>query len=90
MNPLFNAMNNMTNNIPNQQMNDLRSMYQLFKSKGNPMVLFNQIAQRNPKMNPILGMLNQGQNPQQIFYNLCKQQGVDPQSILNQITGNNN
>lgn len=91
MNPLFNAINNnLPNNIPNQQLNDLRSMYQLFKSKGNPMMVFNQLTQNNPQMKQILELVRQGHNPQELFYNLCNQRGINPQTLINQITGGNN
>lgn len=52
----------------------------------NPMQLFSQLAMQNPRLQPILNALNGGANPQQLFYSMCQQRGVDPQAFLKSIT----
>lgn len=81
----FNTLN------PNNPMNfnnmaQYKSAYQLLKNSNNPMYVFQQMAQRNPQLQPIANMLKQGGNPQQIFYSLCQQRGINPQEFLNQLT----
>ena len=75
---------NMQNSNTNFQ---LHNMYKLLTESGNPMALFQQLAMKNPQMQPIVNMLNRGSSPQQIFNDLCRQRGVDPQQFLKSITG---
>lgn len=45
---------------------------------GNPMALM----QNNPQIAQVMQMC-QGQNPQIILENMCKQQGIDPNALIN-------
>ena len=72
----------------NQQTNNLQSMYNMFKNSRNPQELFMNYARNNPQMQPIMNALQSGGDPQQLFYSLCQQRGVNPQQFLNNITGN--
>ena len=81
----FNTLN------PNNPMNansmaSYRNAYQMLRNSNNPMALFQQMAKNNPQLQPIANMLMQGGNPQQIFYSMCKQRGIDPQAFISQIT----
>ena len=51
------------------------------------MQMFQQIAMKNPNMQPVLNMLNNGANPQQLFYQMCKQRGINPDEFIKNITG---
>ena len=51
---------------------------------GNPGVILQQLAQNNPQLASIVQMC-QGRNPQQVFYSLCQQRGINPEDILNQL-----
>lgn len=84
----FNALNP-GNPMNANKMGNLRNMYQSLVNSRNPMALFQQMAYRNPSLQPIAQALGNGANPQQIFNNLCSQRGIDPQEFLRQITGNN-
>lgn len=75
-NPLLNGL---------MQMGGIAPIIQAFKSGGNPNVLLRQMAQNNPQLQSIVQALDQGANPQQLFYNLCQQKGVEPNTILNQL-----
>ena len=82
----FNVIN------PNNPMNsnrigEMRNMYQAFQSAKNPMALFQQMAMRNPQMQQIYNMLKQGGNPQQLFENVCRQRGINPQELIKMIKG---
>lgn len=54
----------------------------------NPMQALSQMAMSNPSVQPIVQALNQGANPQQVFYSLCQQRGINPQEFLRNITDN--
>ena len=82
----FNSLN------PNAQFNanqmaGFRNMYQLLTQSSNPVQTFRQLAMNNPNLQPIVNMLNQGANPQQIFNNMCQQRGINPQEFLRNLTG---
>ena len=84
----FNVLNP-ANPMNANRMGNLRSMYQSLRSSNNPMALFQQMAYRNPQLQPIAQALGNGANPQQLFYSLCQQRGINPSEFLRQITGNN-
>lgn len=81
----FKVMNNTYANMPN--MNNIRQTYQMLKSKGDPMVLMQNMAQNSPQLKPILQAMNGGLSAQQIFNNLCQQRGIDPNEFIKNITG---
>lgn len=83
----FNALNP-ANPYNSNNMAGIRNIYQMMQN-GNPMQVFQQMAQSNPQLQPILNMLRNGGNPQQIFMNMCQQRGINPQQFINSITGKN-
>lgn len=82
MNPLGNGNINANNNVLSAQMRQniqqVKNMMNMFR--GNPMAL----VQQNPQIAQIMQMC-QGQNPQQLFYSLCSQRGINPNAILNEL-----
>lgn len=49
-----------------------------------------QMASGNPMANPQIAQVMQmcqGQNPEQVFYAMCKQRGIDPQAFLRELRG---
>ena len=86
----FNALNgqNINNNISPQSIQNIQSLYKLMCSN-NPMAVFQQLANNNPNLRPILDLVNKGNNPQQIFNYLCSQRGIDPTDFIKKITGCN-
>lgn len=66
--------------VQNGSLNQIKQMYNLFKISKNPQ----QIIMNNPQINEVIKMCN-GQNPKDVFYSLCKQKGVNPDDILNQM-----
>lgn len=76
----------MANPLLQPNMNQMKELYNAMRN-GNPMQVFNQMAQNNPNMKPILNLINNGHNPQQIFYQLCKQRGINPDEFIKNITG---
>lgn len=72
--------NNMQNGgLPPQLMQQIQQVKGLMAlSKGNPMA----ILQSNPQMQQVMQMCK-GQNPKAVFENMCKQQGINPDAIIN-------
>jgi hypothetical protein len=79
----FNALNPMNAD----SMAGIRNAYQMLTQSRNPMQVFQQLAQQNPRLQPAMQMLRQGINPQQIFNTMCQQRGINPQEFLRNITG---
>ena len=65
-------------------MTQLKNMLTLVNAQQNPQAILQQVAQKNPQMAQVMQLV-QGKNPQQVFYDMCKQKGVDPESILSQL-----
>lgn len=82
----FNTLNP-KNPYNTNNMAGIRNMYQMLTQSKNPMQTFQQLAYKNPQLQPIMKMLNRGANPQQIFTDMCRQRGINPQEFLKNITG---
>lgn len=78
MNPLGNGN---TGGLSPQMKQGIQQVKNLMRmANGNPM----SIMQQNPQLAQVMQMC-QGQNPQQVFLELCKQRGVDPNAFLNEL-----
>lgn len=66
--------------VQNSNLNQIKQMYDLFKISKNP----SQLIMNNPKIAEVIKMCN-GQNPKDVFYALCKERNIDPNSILNRL-----
>lgn len=52
----------------------------------NPQAMLTQMANTNPDIKRVMDLVNQnGGNAQQVFYQMAKEKGVDPESILSQL-----
>lgn len=85
MNP-FNIINP-ANPMNNNRIGQMKNMLDTFRNSKNPMALFQQMAQRNPQFQPVIKMMQQGMNPNQIFESVCKERGINPQEFLNMFKG---
>ena len=74
------------NNVQNTNLNEL---YNVLMTSKNPMQAVSNIAKNNPRMAPILNMLNNGISPEQIFMSMCQQRGINPQDFLNKMANTN-
>lgn len=77
MNPLGNTNTQLSPQIM-QGIRQVKGMMQMMN--GNPTAL----AQQNPMFNQVMQMCK-GQNPQQLFTDMCKAKGIDPNAILNEL-----
>ena len=64
----------------------LKNLYKTIKSAGNPQMMLNQMASNNPQLKQAMDFVNQnGGNPQQAFYKLAKDKGINPEDILKEL-----
>ena len=78
MNPLGNGN---IGGLPPQMSQNIQQIKSLMRmANGNPMAL----AQQNPMFAQVMNMCK-GQNPQQMFYAMCQQKGINPNVILNEL-----
>lgn len=82
MNPIFQA----TQVQP--VVNQISQMYKTFNSMGNPMMVMQQMAIKNPQLQPVVQMLQHGANPEMIFKQMCQQRNIDPDYAISQIKAN--
>ena len=91
MNPLNNNFNNtMINQNKNTFLNSpqflqLKQMYKTARMAQNPNIIIQQLANSNPEISQTIQML-QGKNLEQVFYEGCKMNGIDPQTILKELS----
>lgn len=80
MNPLGNG--NIVGITPQmrQGIQQVKGLIQM--ASGNPMAL----VQQNPQLAQVMQMC-QGQNPEQVFYAMCKQRGIDANAFLQELRG---
>lgn len=76
--------NSIYNSIQTTQMNGLGQIYSAMQSN-NPMQIFHSLAQGNPQLQPIVQMLQNGNNPETIFRALARQRGIDPNQFINNL-----
>lgn len=71
MNQLYQELNPQSSPMPVQQNNFVNGI--------------NNLLQSNPGLKDIIGMIKNGANPKQMFFELAKKKGVDPNTILSQL-----
>jgi hypothetical protein len=75
-----------------QPTNNLSTITSMLKGVKNPTDMLMNMAKNNPQANMILNAMKSGGNPKDMFYELAKQRGVNPEEIINiakNISGNN-
>lgn len=78
----FNSDNNQASNS-SVNFNDI---YKMLTNSRNPMETFNSIVKNNPKMAPVMTLLNNGYSPQMVFNAMCQQRGINPQDFIKNLT----
>lgn len=88
MNSLYQQMNPqaMTQmpNINNGMVQSIKNMMNMCKAAQNPQKMIEVLAGQNPQISGVMKMLG-GKNPKDVFYEQCKQQGIDPNTVLNML-----
>ena len=81
MNSLFQQLNPSTS-----QINPVVQMFKTMQKSNNPQQLLINMAQQNPKTKEVLDFIkSSNQSPKDLFYQLAKQKGVDPNQILDML-----
>lgn len=77
----MNPLNTITSNLGN-----IGAMANMFKSlkSGNVDAMAQALMQQNPQFKQFVDSM-QGKNPEQIFNEQCKKQGINPQQALQQV-----
>ena len=69
-------------------MQQIRQMIDMVNGAQNPRAMINQMLNNNQQMKPVMDAINAaGGDPQKAFYSMAEKMGVDPQEILNMISG---
>ena len=71
MNQLYQQLNQSSNVAPATQNNFVNEI--------------NNLLQNNPQLKSIMNMIKNGGNPKQMFFEMAKQKGIDPNTILSQL-----
>ena len=77
MNPLMGLIGGMGGNNPMAAMAQAINVINQIKQNGNPQAAINAMAQQNLNVKKAMEMC-QGKNPQQVFEQICRQNGIDP------------
>ena len=58
-------------------------MLNTVRAAQNPQLLLQNMINQNPQMKSVIQLVNNsGKSPKDLFYEIAKQQGVDPEVIL--------
>ena len=57
-------------------------MWNLLKNSNNPQKMMQNLMMQNPQFKQLISTVNSLGDPQKAFYEAAKQQGVDPNSVL--------
>lgn len=70
----------------NQNAETAKSIFSMLNGSSNPYQLLINMATKNPMIKNIMDSADKsGKSYQDMFYELAKQRGVDPNSIINQL-----
>lgn len=84
MNPLMGMMGNAGGNNPMSAISQAMQVVNQIKQLGNPQAAMNILAQQNPNIKKAMDMCL-GKNPQQVFEQMCQQNGMDLGQIAKMI-----
>lgn len=92
-NPLMGMMGGAPASSPSMGTNNLmqaaqsaKRMMGMLQAVKDPQQALMIAAQQNPQLNAVMQMC-QGKDPQSVFYEQCKKQGVDPNTVINALKG---
>lgn len=74
-NPLIGMLGGRNN--PMATMGQAMQMVNQIRQSGNPQAAITMMAQQNPNVKKAMEMC-QGKNPEQVFKQMCQQNGIDP------------
>lgn len=76
----------MNSQLNPQTIQQIKGIMNQIKMAQNPQYALNQIVMNNPQFAQVVNLIkSMGGNPQQAFYSLAQQRGIDPQAVLNEL-----
>ena len=67
-----------------QRIQQIKGLMNQVKAAQNPQLMLNQLISTNPQLQNALNFIKQnGGDPRTAFFNYARQQGINPQEILN-------
>ena len=69
-----------------QAVQSAKKMMGMLQGVSNPQQILMTAAQQSPELGAVMQMVG-GRNPQEVFYEQCKKNGVDPNTIINALRG---
>lgn len=84
MNSLYQQMMGNQSLPPN--LAQIKQLMNVFRNAKNPQQMITNMANQNPQIKQVMDMVqNSGKSPKDLFYEMAKQKGVDPNQILNML-----
>lgn len=77
-----NDLLNMLSKSSQPATNGFANIANMIKGAKDPKTILEKMASNNPQANMIMNMIKNGNNPRDMFYNLCKQKGVNPDDVI--------
>lgn len=81
-NSLYQQLNPQAGTINPAAVQSVKGMMNMFKSAGNPRQMLSAMAAQNPQLAGVMSMVG-GKNPKDVFYEQCKQRGINPDDVIN-------
>ena len=76
--------NPITQNMMMNRLAPVKNIMNLARAAKNPEMMFKQMASQNPQFKQAMDYISEnGGDPQNAFYKLAKEKGVDPETIIN-------
>ena len=66
-----------------QNREQILQLWRTVRNSTNPQQAFEQLLSTNPDLKRTVEMIKSLGNPEQLFYTMAKQQGTDPNTVLN-------
>lgn len=96
--PILNMKNNIPNVLPTavpptsynngisqENIQQAKDMVSMLKQAHNPDELMYMVASKNPQLKTVMDVCR-GQNPEQLFRQMCMQRGINPDEIIKAVT----
>lgn len=69
-----------------QNLQPIKQMFDMLRGAGNPQMMFNQMMSQNPQIKEVMDYVNaNGGNAKEAFYKRAKEQGRNPDNVLNML-----
>lgn len=77
---------NLMVNRMGQTMAPIKNLMNTIRNASNPQMMFQQMVSQNPKLQQVMKYVqDSGGDAKSAFYKMANEQGIDPNTILNQL-----